>query len=188
MLIRLDHEDKAQIQVDALHIKEFRRLYDYMTEQHDVELALSAFAFLHYMYHFDSPFLLSEPDEKKRMTLVKNHVHRGTEIKVAGTRILRAAMDKYQEMYDQEQSSMYMTMHKNVFKLRDYAARMVLTPPIDFDPTLPNAPVLVDYKEFTQVNNLLAVQQAALEDFYNKLKNNVISKMNTLKVSKRIYG
>jgi hypothetical protein len=99
-------------------------------------------------------------------------------------------MDKYQEMFDQQQTSSYLTMKSNFFKLRDYAQRMVLTaPPETDDVTDGPTPVLVDYKEFTSINSLLSKQQQELDDFFSRLQHTVISNMNKMKgTAKRIYG
>tara|TARA_R110000744_G_scaffold312424_5_gene419773 strand:+ start:6273 stop:6854 length:582 start_codon:yes stop_codon:yes gene_type:complete len=169
MLIHIDEFDTIKLVEKAYVIGDFRKLYEHIISLADEELALSAFAYLHYMFHFDSRFFLMEPDEKKRSELVKKFVHRGKELKPSG-RIFIRAVDLYRELYNEEQNSLYRVMHNNLFKLRDYAENMTLVPLR----TEPNEDgemesigdgTYVDSKEFAMVNSLLPKQQKDLEDF-----------------------
>jgi hypothetical protein len=180
MIVHLDENNTLQLTDKAYMIDTFRLLYDSMQ---DKELALAYFAFMYYMYNFDSKFLRDIEEEQKRMGEVKKFIFRGADIKVS--RIVRRAMDTYKEIFEDESVSMYLVMRKNVGKLKEYAGKMVLFDPnITGDTTilLPGMDyVLVDTKEFTSVNSLLPKQQEELDKFEAHLLQAVKNKID-------IYG
>jgi len=130
------------------------------------------FSYLHLMYDFDSHFVHEYEDEEERSREVRKAIHRGSEFKM--TRTVTAAKDKYKELYDKEAVSLYSVLRNNVFKMKDYANRMVLVPPQISEEDLESGKmpteILVDSKEFDLVNSKLTLQVDRLEEFEKRLQ------------------
>lgn len=178
MILVLDENGTLQLTEKAYMISAFRIFYDSFE---DKDLAMAYFSFMYYMYGFDSFYLRHFTEEQKRIAEVKKFVHRGSEIKVS--RPVRKVMDVYKELFTEEASAMYLVMRENLEKLKKYAAKMVL-----FDPNIDDEAqgillagkdyVLVESKEFAQVNSLLPKQQEELDKFEVHLLQSVKNKID----------
>ena len=151
MIVKKDANGKLGLSDTALQIKAFKKVYDYYCKEYDEDLALILFTFFFYMYDFTSHFYLDIEDEDQRKKEVAKFLDRGNEIKFSGTRVVKAALEVYKELYENVDSSAYKILHKNFHKLKDYAAKMTLLKgEVEGSEDL----VYVDSKEFKEVNNL----------------------------------
>ncbi len=184
MLLQFDENNSLNITEKAFHIKEFRELYKYYYEQlKRPERGEAAFGILYWMYHFDSDFIFKYPDEAERLKHVKAFVYKGNE--VTDTKVFRAAKERYKSLMAEDQTNAYIVMKKNFIKLREYASRITLAPVMedtsnpDYNPA--EAPILVDYKEFSAVNSLLPKQEEELRKYKEALLKHMSNAMD-------IYG
>ena len=177
MILILDENGKVQLTEKAMMIKVFEELYNNFI---DKELAIKHFAYLYFMYSFDSEFLSRYPSKTKRAKAVRAYISGGSRIRASPR--LKAASDTYIKMQNDGAVGVYLALKVNIDKLKNYAERMILVPPIkDVPADLENTPILVTSKEFSEVNLLLPKLQESL----NKYKSDI---HDLLKSKIAIYG
>ena len=171
MIITLDEHENVILTEQAMLIDVFYKLYESTTPS----MVPAVFGVIYWMYSFDSKERRDIEDERDRIRAVKKKVPNGSSVSI--TREMRRAMDMFRDLYDEDKLSLYFTMHNNVMKLKSYADNMVLVKPEEGD----TESVLVEYKEFTTINELLPKQEKLLADFEETLKGHAAQQLS-------IYG
>lgn len=185
MIIRLNENNVLELTEKAFFIKDFRDMYNYYAGKlKNDDRAMAAFSVMYYMYYFDSRFLIEFEDEEERFKEVRKFVFKGDEIDTI--KIYTAACETYKALMDEDQTSLYTVMKKNVYKLKDFASRMTLfkkaeTPTEEGevpDTVVETSDVYVTYKDFVAINSSLPSQEDDLRKFKEKLQKHFKSEID----------
>lgn len=185
MIVILNENNILELTEKAFFIKDFRDMHNYYSGKlKNNDRAMAAFAVMYYMYYFDSRFLLEFEDEKERMTHVREFVYKGNE--VTDIKVFRTACETYKELMNEEQTSLYVVMKKNVTKLKDFAKDMTLvkvnntnTEEGKADDTITDIKgTYVTYKDFLAINSSLPQQEEDLRKFKEKLQRHFKSEVD----------
>ncbi|MCK5789170.1 MAG: hypothetical protein KAH32_09230, partial [Chlamydiia bacterium] len=82
------------------------------------------------------------------------------------------------DLYTEESMDVYFVMFDNLTKLKDYAKGMELRMPPDTSEEDANFINIVDYKEFTAVNEQLPKAELLLSTFETRLRNEALAQID----------
>jgi hypothetical protein len=175
IIVTLDENNEIVLTPHALAIAEFRKLY----ERTPADQLPSAFGIIYYMYSYDSKFRRTISDHRERLREVKKFVHKGNDIAIS--RYMKEAMQVFESLYDETSMSAYFVLFDNLQKLKEYARSMLLRLPVDWTKDADlykdeiDSAILVDYKEFSSINEQIPKTEALLKEFELKLKDEVLA-------------
>ena len=153
-------------------VKAFDKLYSLT----DPEMIPAVFGVIYWMFSYDSKFRRNIKDHKERLRAVKSFVPRGGEVSIS--RDMKNAMDVFADLYTEESMDVYFVMFDNLTKLKDYAKGMELRMPPDTSEEDANFINIVDYKEFTAVNEQLPKAELLLSTFETRLRNEALAQID----------
>jgi len=174
MIITLDENNEIILTEQAMMIEKFRKLY----ERTAPDMVPSVFGVIYFMYSFDSKFRRLIDDKKERYKAVKNFIYKGNDIKI--DRYFREASELFEEIYSESSMDAYFVLLENLNKLKEYARAMVLRYPPEIlgDKEAMQEYNVVDYKEFSSINEQIPKTEQLLKDFELRLKDEILANIS----------